>query len=568
MSLPNDARVHFHCAFTIKPRQGAEDVWPEVIRHIRGWIERKENNSSGLHGAWFFTGGKWNIPTADLAVSVEDGSGQEDVPEFWALRYDHECRDVTFRRWRTDIGLTRQSDGAVSFRLRLIHYLRPGFVGDEPEAPVVTSPLIVKKLLQDRRWQCSAGSEELSTTPRHVGLGDVPKLVGRLEDKGRGCPIILVSAVQYEADRYLIDPGDLAFKVAGAASVYTISSTPDIFSEIQYLLPRMYQCVNGMVRLYMPGARLDDERDSRRHRYYSSWKIEELGEETVRKQVFRGLGRSGIEPPSATVADLEDVAVRRREISLAQMRLAATEAAEKGDVDELKRWIETLEEVNGSLEDGKKDLEQEREQLTKRIEQLEGEVEEAKQETAEKEHLRKQAWELKEQADERALDFQSASDILIGMEAFPSTLEEVIDLVEKLFPSRIVFLPEARSSADDWNFDPSRAWVILRSMATELYSLYFVEGCSTIEADFKTRTGIELSLKEGNQTRKNKQLMKLRERNYQGAEISIEPHVKEGVRKPGLLRVYYFADHENKLIVVGHCGDHLDTDGTRRKKIN
>jgi hypothetical protein len=280
------------------------------------------------------------------------------------------------------------------------------------------------------------------------------------------------------------------------------------------------------------------------------------------------LGRTAISLPNATVTDLEDVASKHREISLVQMRLAAAEAAKKGDVDELKKWIAALEEENGSLDEKQRQLEQEREQLHKQIEQLEGAVAEAKQETAEKEYLRKQAWELKNKADQRALEFQSASDILIGMEAFPSTLEEVIDLVERLFPNRIVFLPEARSSAAGWEFGPSRAWVILRSMANELHSLYFVDGCSAIEADFRTKTGIELSLKEGNQTRKNKQLMRLRQRNYNGAEISIEPHVKEGVRKPNLLRVYYFADHDNKLIVVGHCGDHLDTDGTRRKKIN
>jgi hypothetical protein len=118
-----------------------------VIRDIRGWIERKEGLSTGLHGAWFFTGGQWITPTADLAVQSVVGSGLENAPEFWALRYDHECRDTTFRRWRTDIGLTRQVDGAVCFRLRLLHYLRPGFVGDEPEAPDFTSPLIVKNLL-------------------------------------------------------------------------------------------------------------------------------------------------------------------------------------------------------------------------------------------------------------------------------------------------------------------------------------------------------------------------------------------------------------------------------------
>lgn len=141
MSLPTDARFHFRCSFRIHARNQNEPIWCEVVRLIRGWIERREDNSAGLHSSWFFTGGRWSVPSPDLTINTEVGSGQQDAPEFWALRYDHPCSDAPSRRWRTDIGLTNRADGCVDLRLRLVHYLRPGFVGEEPEAPVVTSPL-------------------------------------------------------------------------------------------------------------------------------------------------------------------------------------------------------------------------------------------------------------------------------------------------------------------------------------------------------------------------------------------------------------------------------------------
>jgi hypothetical protein len=31
-------------------------------------------------------------------------------------------------------------------------------------------------------------------------------------------------------------------------------------------------------------------------------------------------------------------------------------------------------------------------------------------------------------------------------------------------------------------------------------------------------------------------------------------------------RVYFAADHDEHRIIIGHCGDHLDTAGTRKSK--
>jgi hypothetical protein len=38
-----------------------------------------------------------------------------------------------------------------------------------------------------------------------------------------------------------------------------------------------------------------------------------------------------------------------------------------------------------------------------------------------------------------------------------------------------------------------------------------------------------------------------------------------GVKKPKILRVHLSAQAGKKVIVVGHCGDHMDINGTRKQ---
>jgi hypothetical protein len=65
--------------------------------------------------------------------------------------------------------------------------------------------------------------------------------------------------------------------------------------------------------------------------------------------------------------------------------------------------------------------------------------------------------------------------------------------------------------------------------------------------------------------RDDRKLMALRKRHYEGQELDFSPHAK--LQKGGKdLRVHFYADHTRKLIVIGHCGDHLKTAGTARRK--
>ena len=101
-------------------------------------------------------------------------------------------------------------------------------------------------------------------------------------------------------------------------------------------------------------------------------------------------------------------------------------------------------------------------------------------------------------------------------------------------------------------------------MALQLHRLHFDTQSADIERDFRDATGLELALSEGKLTKQMKQAKRERKRTYRGAEIDITPHVKVDGRPSGRLRIHYHADHENRVIVVGHCGDHLTTAGTQK----
>ena len=127
----------------------------------------------------------------------------------------------------------------------------------------------------------------------------------------------------------------------------------------------------------------------------------------------------------------------------------------------------------------------------------------------------------------------------------------------------------ARSSLNDVPSKMSLAWRCLQSMASELHPLHFPPPGSTIEAGtipqrFAGATGFELSVAEGAMTRKHPKLMRLRRAAYQGELIDVSAHVKCSTRTH-FLRVHYHAHQRERLLVIDHCGDHVETAGTRRR---
>lgn len=160
---------------------------------------------------------------------------------------------------------------------------------------------------------------------------------------------------------------------------------------------------------------------------------------------------------------------------------------------------------------------------------------------------------------------------LKALESFltPVDLVSALRLVEGLYPSTVVVLDEAYRSAEDYDFDPSKALRILLAMARVLPRLHFEDATVDIEKEFEATTGFELAMTDTKLTKQDKKAIAQRQRTYGNQVIDITPHVKWGnLKTASSLRVHYYPDHETSRIVIGHCGAHLHTAGNRRNKPN
>lgn len=162
----------------------------------------------------------------------------------------------------------------------------------------------------------------------------------------------------------------------------------------------------------------------------------------------------------------------------------------------------------------------------------------------------------------------SRLEALNRLKRLPTTVREVAEAIQGLFRERILFTPRGlASTADRTEAVVELAWECLWATATSLHSMFFVEDTQGVDLErkFKEISGFDLAMSEGKSTKKDKKFMNLRKDIYEGKTVEIVPHVKVGNKEPRLLRVHFYLDHDQDLIVVGHCGGHLDNFSTRNQ---
>jgi hypothetical protein len=215
-------------------------------------------------------------------------------------------------------------------------------------------------------------------------------------------------------------------------------------------------------------------------------------------------------------------------------------------------------------------LEAENTQLARAVEALKQEKREIE------EQLRPKLLELPELYAERLTSIDLERKLLAveavrpDIEQLPEDLPAVLQLIERMYPDRILFCDAARESARTARLNEASggigiAWRLLRAMALVLHDIY-MEGAVDIARSFRDQSGFDLALGEGASTRNDIELMRSRFVEHAGTVVDVGAHTKYGNREPRLLRVHYAFCAHCVRIVVGHCGDHLETAGTRRVK--
>lgn len=143
----------------------------------------------------------------------------------------------------------------------------------------------------------------------------------------------------------------------------------------------------------------------------------------------------------------------------------------------------------------------------------------------------------------------------------PESPMEALALAERAFPDRLVVLDSARRSAEEFaRGDAAEVWAVLRSMATVLHSMVFDRQGGNIVYAFQAQTGFELTLREMKLTKRASGTARLRTVSYHGQQHLAAAHVKGRGRARGeSLRVHFFADYDERRLVIAHCGEHLTT---------
>jgi hypothetical protein len=150
--------------------------------------------------------------------------------------------------------------------------------------------------------------------------------------------------------------------------------------------------------------------------------------------------------------------------------------------------------------------------------------------------------------------------VIVAATLDAATLRDAMNLLCVLFPDRLVILDSAwKSAADVEKFKaPRKAFELLHRLCTTYWEC-LAKGKSDAEARMCFGNN-SFSAKESETVENNKKARKLRTFVYEGKPYEMMMHLKIG-NKPSVsetFRAHFHWDPTNRVLVLGHCGKHLD----------
>lgn len=139
-------------------------------------------------------------------------------------------------------------------------------------------------------------------------------------------------------------------------------------------------------------------------------------------------------------------------------------------------------------------------------------------------------------------------------------LVDFLQLVALAYPDRVAVLNSAwKSAAESEDFKyPEVARSLLRRLVTNYWeAIVDGRGDAVARRAFTTK---EFSAGESETVETNKRAQRLRTFRYGQREVIMNAHLKHGIKDSAAetLRVHFAWDAEERRVVIGHCGRHLD----------
>lgn len=617
-------QVHYRTRFELCPYDTTTPAIVPALRIIYKWVYQKERKRKGenifevlrsqeameafiFHDLAYpcdYHGGLNNRLGPAICVATVPGDKPRSL-RAWALEYDEADARRPERHWHTRIGLSTTADGTCIVNAKVTHYIVPGYFGTPLPEPHANIPNFIKELIGLKAYQCCIGETVVRRDALALGrMTFTPEFTENLLSPDREIPLVLITSDK-EGKMPVKEVGRLTSALLGLANVYTLDMSVNANRKsLNGLLSARGTCPgwatsSSRLRIFPPHTDLESPASAAASRFYSKeamdkWPGGQLAfTDMLNRSFARGYAKTDDDVLEMADIDLllQRIASERARAGIRELRakigkaktvatlpLNADEASLKDAEKRFERMTREAREMNERLEEQEQLIElyeEENERVMRQNRALEERMRELESDKSQLETLRYRLVEAQGRADEKAAEAARLKDEAASLEKidhFPTSLVEELELAGRLWPERIVVLPEAVKSAATYRyFDLDEEWRILRAVATVLWDIYFGDGDSSdIDEEFKRRTGFTHTFRESGATNASPALVKLRRRSYKGSEIDITPHIKGSGRRDSSklhpFRLHYHADAEGKKIVIGHCGEHLDTAGTPRVK--
>ena len=555
------ARVHYKVHFDIVKRFPDVSLFEEVIFTIYNWLHWKyKDKVTGWNWQQFRRYGDFRTEDYIVYAKTTSFTGKESFYN-WACKIEEyepsqpdEDEDLSIgkapRIWTTEIGFQQVAFDRATISYVVYYTDRAGFIGIIDNCPNPTLPGFVRNLLFSKKLDCMNGTDKLLIHEIELKPGAGKPFAERVMNNDRTVPYILIVPDE-DDDHSLVFPVDakqVARNVAGNAIVYTIDSIA-VLDEITYFIDKKLHARKGQIMVYWPKSISSDKKC----RYLSASQVNTLSEDMVIGILRRVFSTDIRYSDSREMFRIEDCDELYRQQRNTELRTRIAEIKATADQKELSNTEikEQLKDTEELLLLADEDIASKQDMIDTFKEQLE----EAKQDN----------WKLQgritylDSFQEEARGVKASLDALRSFPNYPQSPSEIADFFRKVFQEKLDFTERGLRSLQTCETRADILWGCFYSIATTLRDLY-KDGTPNIEQAFQTATGWNMARGEGTQTRKDNKLMNLRKDVYEGREILIEPHVRNGNREsaPDFVRIYFCYDNVTQKIIIGHVGKHLD----------
>ncbi|WP_214348061.1 coiled-coil domain-containing protein [Pseudomonas congelans] len=523
--------------FELEPEEGAE----QVVSVIANWAGRK---CKGYVDPIKLARGVNNLTINKNSISSVSTVNKEDggvFPFLFSFRLSHQDETIKGRQWITEVGVRQFEYGGV---VDCTVILKTDEVSAKVIAPIkVTRPKLVADLIE----KCRPINNTPGLFPKTLTEENADSFLKDVQRDSRNSAIVLISA---KDDEFFTDPESIRRQVLGLADVVVIPKNTDTF-KLEELIGRKYIVFSGAVRIIFPS------RTSASGSFIETcfFKVEDWPEKgrddnTLESEILSSIAHRTNIPLSRRHVSNETV---RFEVLRARLSEAAAQAKRNDSSAEIKDYAELLEAADGEL----KSKGQEIEALDQEISELTSENRKA-QVAIESLQYKLSGNKASDYDGDLGGAFYEIRDTLSDIQSKTVTLERILKLVSILYPDRLLVLDSAFSSA----VESDKAGFLYSFNAYDLLTLLvckYWQDMSEGKGDQKAKSCFGNSF-SANEAKLTKEGTSQRTFEYRGQKVFMSRHLKHGVKDSlaKTLRIHFHWDAKARLIVIGHCGKHLD----------